>query len=184
MSHRREQERGDRPLKDRFAPMRLSEREVPAGEAEGILASGEYGVLSVSGDGGYPYGVPVNYAYSDGIIYIHHTNAGSLLTDMLSSGDKVCFTVVSRSEVLPEMFTDAYESVIVFGTAAVSEDIEGPLRSIGKKYSPGLGERMEEHIRGAAGRCLIIAVKVEHLTGKRRPRTAPEKTGEVPRKGF
>ena len=36
-----------------------------------ILTRGTSGVLAVSGDGNYPYAVPLNYLYDDKKIYFH-----------------------------------------------------------------------------------------------------------------
>ena len=44
-------------------PMRRSERELSFEQAVEIMNSGSWGVLSTVGADGYPYGVPVNYAY-------------------------------------------------------------------------------------------------------------------------
>ena len=49
-----------------FREMRFSKRQLPTEQAEEILKSQTYGLLSVTGDDGYPYGVPLNYGYIDG----------------------------------------------------------------------------------------------------------------------
>ena len=41
-----------------------------------ILTHGTVGVLALSGDDDYPYAVPVNYYYENGIIYIHGATSG------------------------------------------------------------------------------------------------------------
>ena len=46
-----------------FAEMRRQDRKLTQEEAEAILREGQYGVLSTTGEDGYPYGVPVSYAY-------------------------------------------------------------------------------------------------------------------------
>ena len=43
-----------------FRPMRRIRQELPKEECEKILIKATAGVLSVLGDGGYPYGVPMS----------------------------------------------------------------------------------------------------------------------------
>lgn len=45
--------------------MRRKDRELSATEAMEILQNGKFGVLSVMGDDGYPYGVPLHYVMID-----------------------------------------------------------------------------------------------------------------------
>lgn len=46
-----------------FTEMRRKDRQITPTEAEQILKDGDYGVLSMLGTNGYPYAVPLNYAY-------------------------------------------------------------------------------------------------------------------------
>ena len=62
-----------------FREMRRKDRQVYDDMVSEILEKGEYGVISVSGENGYPYGVPVNYVYLNGNIYIHCAKTGHKL---------------------------------------------------------------------------------------------------------
>ena len=53
-----------------FDEMRLKSQQLSEEETIALLDAGEYGVLSTIGANGYPYGVPINYIYDDGKIYI------------------------------------------------------------------------------------------------------------------
>jgi nitroimidazol reductase NimA-like FMN-containing flavoprotein (pyridoxamine 5'-phosphate oxidase superfamily) len=44
--------------------MRRIRQELPKEECEKILNNATAGVLSVLGDGGYPYGVPMSFVYA------------------------------------------------------------------------------------------------------------------------
>ena len=59
-----------------FREMKRKERQLSAELTEKILNKCTSGVLSVIGDDGYPYGVPVSYAYSDGKIFFHCAKEG------------------------------------------------------------------------------------------------------------
>ena len=56
--------------------MRRFKQLLPAEEVDRILRNGKYCVMAVSGDDGYPYAVPVNYAYDGTSIYIHSAGQG------------------------------------------------------------------------------------------------------------
>ena len=49
-----------------FRPMRRFKQQLTEEECIGILDGGYRGVLSVIGDGGYPYAIPINYVFFDG----------------------------------------------------------------------------------------------------------------------
>ena len=56
--------------------MRRKRQELAPERCIEILQNGTAGVLSVMGDDGYPYGVPLSYAYKDGKIYFHSAVEG------------------------------------------------------------------------------------------------------------
>ncbi len=49
-----------------FKEMRRIDRKLDDQEAYKLLEEAQYGVLSTIGENGFPYGVPLNYAYVDG----------------------------------------------------------------------------------------------------------------------
>ena len=106
-----------------FRPARRTDRIME--HPEKFLSQYNWGVLSVIGEHGYPYGVPVNYGYSDGKIYIHSTSANSHKLNAIRENPKVCFTVVGQHEIIEEELTTQYSSVVLFGTARIiTEDAE------------------------------------------------------------
>lgn len=56
--------------------MNHAERQLSTEQAQALLAKGKEGVLSVNGDNGYPYAVPVNYVYQDGADLHPHLQGG------------------------------------------------------------------------------------------------------------
>ena len=58
--------------------MRRTDRQMPLERSMELLASGEYGVLSVVDGDGLPYGIPLNYYFSreDNAIYFHTAKEG------------------------------------------------------------------------------------------------------------
>ena len=152
-----------------FREMRRINQQLPENEAIEILASATHGILAVSGDGGYPYAVPLSFVYSGGKIYFHCAREGHKL-DAIKRCPKVSFCVVSEDVVIPEGYTTHYRSVIAFGSARVIENNDEKLRAIellAKKYHPtdsADGRRAE--IDGAFGRFVMVEIEIEHLSGK------------------
>ena len=102
-------------------PMHRQDRQLPQEEAWALLTQGTYGVLSVVGDEGWPYAVPMHYTVMDGQIYLHCAKTGYKL-DAIARDDRVCFTVTLREELVQDHATSLYESVVVLGRAALVTD--------------------------------------------------------------
>ncbi|MCD8049367.1 MAG: pyridoxamine 5'-phosphate oxidase family protein [Clostridia bacterium] len=154
-----------------FREMRRKDREVDEARAREILCTEDWGVLSVEGDDGFPYGVPVNYAFVEGKIYIHATNGESHKSDAIRRNEKVCFTVVSRHEIEKEKLTTDYASAVVFGTARIIEEREGKIDAVKKMMSrlaPEMAENVEEHCKGSLKRMIMIEITPIQITGKER----------------
>lgn len=111
-----------------FRKMRRSKQELPADEALRLLEAGSSGVLALLGDGGWPYAVPLSYAYAAGKLYFHCARAGHKL-DAVRSEPRASFCVVAQDLVVPEKYTTHYRSVIAFGRVRIPvlEDAQAAL---------------------------------------------------------
>ena len=151
-----------------FREMRRHNQQLTAEECIAVLQRGTSGVLAVLGDDGYPYAVPLSYAYKDGTIWFHGALTGHKI-DAIESCPKVSFCVIDRDEVVPEKLTTVYRSVIVFGRAHVLDDerkIAQGTRIIGEKYLPGMADRVEGEIAQSMPKLTAIRLDIEHMTGK------------------
>ena len=148
--------------------MRKKERQLTIEEAQNILKNGEYGILSTVGEDGIPYGVPVSYAYADNIIYFHCAKDVGLKVANMKHQDKVCFTVVGNTEVLPQKFSTKYESAIAFGTVGEAADKRIGLTLLQEKYSPEYAELGQKHIDSSFEQVAVYEITVEDLKGKGR----------------
>ncbi len=152
-----------------FREMRRKRQLLPPEETEALLHRGSHGVLAVSGDDGYPYAVPLSYAYHDGKLWFHGAKSGHKL-DAIRACDKASFCVVDRDEVISDEFTTCFRSAIAFGRVRVvteKDKLDEAIYLLAKKYSP---DASDESIRAAiareyAGLCMF-ALEIEHLTGK------------------
>ena len=151
-----------------FRDMKREKQLITENETIEVIKRNENGILSVIGDGGYPYGVPVNYSYDGDKIYFHCAKDGHKI-DAITKDDKVCFTIVDVDEVIPEEFNTYYRSAIVFGRAHVISDVEemkNALRVIVDKFSPDFKEKAESYIEAETDTVCVVAIDIEHISGK------------------
>lgn len=149
--------------------MRRPERRIVDEEARALLKKQTYGVLSVVGEDGAPYGVPLNYFYaeSENAIYFHCARSGRKI-DAIGSESRVSFTVVGREEIDPLRFTTRYESVIAEGRASLVESDDEKrlrLRQLCDVLTPGAARR-DEVIEAYLPRTAIVRIDIECISGK------------------
>ncbi len=152
--------------------MRRKDRQLSEDEAYQVLKKGEWGVLATF-DGEYPYGVPVNYVFHNGSIYFHCAKEGYKL-DNIVKNPNVCFTVVTKSEVIPQELSTNYESVIVFGKASVvgnENEKREALNALGKRFSKDYPEKVNQEIETLFSVTEIVKISIENISAKARTRT-------------
>lgn len=148
--------------------MRRSKQALTPEQCGALLERNTSGVLAVSGDGGYPYAVPLSYVWRDGKLYFHWALAGHKL-DAVRADSRASFCVIDRDSVVPEEYTTYYRSVIVFGRVRVLDDPAEKRRAIealSQKYRPGFFEEMAAEIDGAWDRFCVAELSAELVTGK------------------
>lgn len=150
--------------------MRRGERLLPFEETEKCLIGENWGVLSVHGDEGFPYGVPMNYVWDNGTVLMHCTGKSSHRLDSLRRDNRVCFTVVPEHTLDRPHWTTLYTSVIIFGTAEIIEDGGEKLAAM-RAFMRGLAPEMTEE---AISSCdpkspslVMLRVRPVRITGKR-----------------
>ena len=87
-----------------FREMRRKNQQLLEEDTAAILREGSSGVLSVLGDDGYPYGVPLSYLYEEGRLYFHCAVSGHKL-DALRREAKASFCVIAQDEIVPKKYT-------------------------------------------------------------------------------
>ena len=154
-----------------FRKMRRSGQEISAEECRKVLREGNRAVLSVLGEDGYPYGVPVNFFYNEAenIIYLHGAREGHKI-DAIKANDKVCFTTWDKGFLKEGDWAWYLNSVIIRGRADLLNDLEkaeAEVRRLAEKYYPaGREAEIEKDIRKSIERVQLIAIHIEHMTGK------------------
>ena len=108
-----------------FRELTRKNKQLPPEECTAILKTEKRGVLSVAGDDGYPYGMPMNHYYSekDGNLYFHCGRSGHRL-DALRRWNKVSFCVYDSGYREEGGWAMHIRSVIVFGRMEILDDPE------------------------------------------------------------
>ena len=158
-------------MESKFREIRRQDRLLKPELIEEVLKTGEYGILSVGlNENGYPYGVPLNFVYSENrkCLYFHGAKEGEKL-DILDINQKASFCIVRNTKVLPDQFVTSYESVILFGT--INSDIDDSekllvLNMVLDKYSPDYKELGEEHIKMLFSKVKVLKFEIKHKAGK------------------
>ena len=153
-----------------FRKMMRIKQQLAQEECIEILKGELRGVLSVQGDDGYPYGVPINHFYceEDGKIYFHGGKNGHKI-DAMKRCDKASFCVYDRGFRRDGEWALNIRSVIVFGRIEFVEDRDTLLRlsaELSRKFTDD-EEYIRREIEGFADRTLMFALVPEHMTGKR-----------------
>ena len=151
-----------------FRPMRRSAQALDGGACVEILERGTSGVLALLGDGGWPYAVPLSYAFDGEKLYFHCAREGHKL-DAIRREARASFCVVDRDEVVPEEYTTYFRSVIAFGQVRVLEDDgekHAALEALGERFNPGQPESLEKEIAATWNSVCVLVLEIEHLTGK------------------
>lgn len=150
--------------------MRRFKQQVDRAECEKVLRLAKRGVLSMTGDDGWPYGVPLNFLYKDGKLYFHGAKEGKKI-DSLRKDNRVSFCVWGDERNESGLWWNTLVSVICFGRITLVEDQEENVaisRLLALKYYPaGEMEAIEKEIAGAKTRVQCLEMEIEHMTGKK-----------------
>lgn len=138
-------------------------------DAISLLIRQPRGVLSLIGDNGYPYGLPIDHWYNeeDGCLYFHSGKTGHKI-DAIKECRKASFCVYDQGWREDGDWVLHIKSVIVFGQIEILEDHGKAIaltRQLSLKYTTDLSY-IEEEIRKFGHEVLVFKLIPEHITGK------------------
>ena len=153
-----------------FRNMIRAKQQLAPEECMEILKTEKRGVLSVLGDEGYPYGMPLNHYYNeaDGKLYFHSGKQGHKL-DALRANGKASFCVLDEGRRDAGDWALRFRSVIVFGRVEFVED-RGTVYEISAKLSRKFTDDeayIADELRRSGPATCMFALVPEHITGKR-----------------
>jgi len=152
-----------------FRPMKRIKQQLSIDECIDILKNEPRGVLSLLGDDGYPYGLPIDHWYceEDGKLYFHGGKTGHKI-DAIKQYDKASFCVCDQGFRKEGEWALNIRSVIVFGRVQIVEDQAQAIditRKLSYKYTSDTAF-IENEIRQSGMNVLVFSLTPEHITGK------------------
>lgn len=152
-----------------FREMARKKQQLPYEECIRLLKEEPRGVLSLLGDDGYPYGIPMNHWYSeaDGRLYFHSGKHGHKV-DALMRCSKASFCVYDQGYREEGDWALNIKSVVVFGRIEILEDHDAAMEMVWQlslKYTTDLSY-IEQEILQSGPNTLCFALVPEHMTGK------------------
>lgn len=149
--------------------MRRSDKEITDRKIiEEILETSDICRLGMV-DGKEAYIVPVNYAYENGIIYIHSASQGRKM-NLLQQNGNVTFEIEYASEILrdkvPCKWTTKYRSVMGRGRITIQRDQASKKKGLDlimKKYGANMPLRYNKRDLDAM---VLLRLKIESVSGK------------------
>ena len=148
--------------------MRRNKQQLREEEALEVLENAKRGVLSVIGDGGWPYGIHLNPYWEDGRLYFHGAKAGHKI-DALRKNARASFTIIDDGVKDEGGWAYTFRSVIVFGRVEFVDDQARALeicRRLARRFNPNESD-IEDEVRRAGSHVQVFALVPEHITGKR-----------------
>ena len=152
-----------------FRDLIRKNKKITEEECINLLRNEIRGVLSVQGDNGYPYGMPMNHFYDEENkkIYFHCGKVGHRL-DSLKKDNKVSFCVYDKGFRKDGDWALNVKSVIVFGKIEIIDDMEKMIsvcEKLSYKFTDDT-EYIQNEIKNYADKTLILELTPENICGK------------------
>lgn len=152
-----------------FRELARKKQQLSQEESIALLRSAPRGVLSLIGDGGYPYGLPIDHWYhdEDGCLYFHSGPVGHKI-DALRACPKASFCVMDEGCRKDGDWALHIRSVIVFGKVEFVKDHTAAIeltRQLSRKYTSDEAY-IQEEIDKYGHEVLVFKLIPEHITGK------------------
>lgn len=152
-----------------FRDMVRKKQQLTAEECIRLLKTEPRGVLSVLGDEGYPYGLPIDHWYNeeDGCLYFHSGKTGHKV-DAMTACPKASFCVYDAGYREAGDWALHIKSVIVFGRIEFVENQDAAIaltRQLSFKYTDDAAY-IEDEIRKYGHELLCFRLIPEQITGK------------------
>ena len=153
-----------------FRELLRKEQQLTEAECTEILKTETRGVLSVNGEDGYPYGMPMNHFYdeTDGCIYFHCGKTGHRV-DALKNDHRASFCVYDHGHKNEGEWAFKVKSVIVFGKIEMldaPEIIADITAKLSRKFTAD-EEYIQKEIQSALHKTLLLRLIPAHICGKK-----------------
>lgn len=152
-----------------FRKMRRFGQALAHEECVEVLQQEPRGILSMLGEDGYPYGIPLSHWYDpeSGNIYFHGAREGHKI-DAIWKSEKVSFCVMDQGFRKDGEWALNIRSVVVFGRISPVEDHQKTLEictNLCRKFTED-EEYLAKELESAGDRVLCLELVPEHISGK------------------
>ena len=152
-----------------FREMRRIRQQISNDECIRVLKTQPRGILSMIGENGYPYGIPMDHWYSekDNRIYFHCAKTGHKL-DAVAACDKVSYCVMDEGFRKEGEWSLNIRSVVVFGRIRIVESEEKKREictALVRKFTDDEAY-LQKELTNAFPRVCCLELIPEHMTGK------------------
>ena len=152
-----------------FREMRRFKQQISEEECIRILKEQPRGVLSMIGDDGYPYGIPLDHWYSeeDGKLYFHCAKVGHKI-DAIHACNKVSYCVMDEGYRKEGEWALNINSVVVFGRmhAVENEEMKRQIcTNLVRKFTDDEAF-LQKELANAFPRVHCLELTIEHMSGK------------------
>ncbi|MCR4643002.1 MAG: pyridoxamine 5'-phosphate oxidase family protein [Lachnospiraceae bacterium] len=152
-----------------FRGMRRFKQQISEEECIRILKEEPRGVLSMIGDNGYPYGIPLDHWYdeSSGKVYFHCAKEGHKL-DAIAGCDKVSYCVFDKGFRREGEWALNIKSVVIFGRMKLVTDADKTREictGLCRKFTDD-EEYLQKELTNALPRVQCLELTIEHMSGK------------------
>lgn len=151
-----------------FRKMRRFKQQISEEECIRILKEQPRGVLSLIGDDGYPYGIPMDHLYmDDGHLYFHCAKEGHKI-DAIKKIDKASYCVCDNGYRREGEWALNINSVVIFGRIRIVDDEEKKAEictGLCRKFTDD-DDFLRKEMENAFPRVNCLELIPEHMTGK------------------
>ena len=152
-----------------FREMRRIRQQISQEECIQILKDQPRGVLSMMGEDGYPYGIPLDHWYDEesGRLYFHGAKTGHKI-DAIKALDKVGYCVYDEGYRKEGEWALNIRSVVVFGRIRLVEEEELARKictALVRKFTDD-EEYLQRELTHALPRVQCLELTIDHMTGK------------------
>lgn len=150
--------------------MRRKDRERGEDFALAVLENCPYATFATVNEDGSPYCIPVSPVYYCGAVYFHCAPEGQKI-DNIRRNPQVCLCCADGVKDIPEHFTTAYQSCVIFGRAELvynEEEKIMALRKLCEKHAASNMEQFAQAISRSLSHTAICKITIERITGKQK----------------
>lgn len=145
-----------------FRELRRQDRSLSKEQSLEILRNEKFGILSLFGEDGYPYGVPIHYVMIGDSLFFHCSLENGHKVEAIKKNSNISFTVVETENGVKA------KSVIIFGNATeVVNKRQFVLEKIVEKFVPEvMWENAKAGIPYAIESISAFEINYKHISGK------------------